>query len=198
MTHAILISMETMHTYLAGRMIIVRGDITEFDGDAIVNAANSALTGGGGVDGAIHRAAGPEPLLECHVARTKIWPQGLPPGKAVATCPGRLSVKGIIHAVGPIWRGGHADEAALLASAYSESLSIALERGWKRIGFPAISTGVYGYPKPLAALVAFDAVSVFLKAHALPESVQFIFHTQEDAKIFIASIGTLPLDVTSL
>lgn len=181
--------MKAMHSYLEGRIRVAMGDITTFKGDAIVNAANSALAGGGGVDGAIHRAAGHEVLHECSIIRATLWPDGLPPGKAVATGPGRLALKGIIHAVGPIWRGGQADEAALLGSAYTESLVIAHEKGWNSIAFPAISTGVYGYPKPLAARVAFDATLQFLSTHAMPTQLVFVFYTKNDAELFISTIG---------
>jgi len=165
------------------------GDITDFDGDAIVNAANSALAGGGGVDGAIHKAAGSALLEECRALRSSSWPEGLPTGRAVATGAGNLAVKGVIHAVGPIWRGGQADEARLLASAYQESLAIANARKWQRVAFPAISTGIYGYPKAKAALVAYATVSAYLENHAVPVIAWFVFFTGADADTFIGAIN---------
>lgn len=142
------------------KLILVQGDITRQQTDAIVNAANSSLMGGGGVDGAIHRAGGPAILDECKevVAR-----QGrLPPGKAVITTGGELKARYVIHTVGPVWHGGNHGEAGLLASAYTESLKVASERGLRTVSFPSISTGAYGYPLQEAARVALNAVMSFL------------------------------------
>ena len=128
------------------RISIVKGDITEQTTDAIVNAANSSLMGGGGVDGAIHRRGGPEILEECkEIRRTKL-PQGLPTGKAVITSGGNLKAKWVIHTVGPIWRGGNQGEAELLTNAYRNSLQLATFKGLRTVAFPSISTGAYGYP----------------------------------------------------
>jgi O-acetyl-ADP-ribose deacetylase (regulator of RNase III) len=143
------------------RLAIIQGDITQQATDAIVNAANSGLMGGGGVDGAIHRAGGPAILEECKqiVAR-----QGrLPTGKAVITTGGNLPAKQVIHTVGPIWQGGDKNEAALLGSAYRESLKLAAEKKLASIAFPSISTGAYGYPVDEAARVAIKAVVSFLQ-----------------------------------
>ena len=181
--------METIRSYLGGRVEVAVGDITLYSGDAIVDAANSALAGGGGVDGAIHRAAGPELMAACLSLRAGPLPDGLPAGRAVATGAGRLSVQGVIHAVGPIWRGGSADEPRLLASAYTESLRVAVERGWDRVAFPAISTGVYGYPKALAARVAYEAVSSFLASRDRPRVVSLVFFSRADAEAFILAVG---------
>lgn len=136
---------------------LVLGDITRQEVDAIVNAANSSLLGGGGVDGAIHRAGGPAILDECRAIRARQWPDGLPTGKAVATTGGRLAARWVIHTVGPVY-AEHDDPAPLLASCHSEALRVADELGAESIAFPAISTGVYGYPVPEAARVALDAV----------------------------------------
>lgn len=150
------------------RLSLIQGDITRQATDAIVNAANSSLMGGGGVDGAIHRAGGPAILEECKqiVAR-----QGrLPTGKAVITTGGNLKAKYVIHTVGPIWHGGNRGEPALLASAYRESLKLAAERNLRSVSFPSISTGAYGYPVDEAARVALGAVISFLKEQ--PTSVK--------------------------
>ncbi len=140
---------------------LVQGDITQQPTDAIVNAANSSLMGGGGVDGAIHRAGGPAILEECQqiVAR-----QGrVPTGQAVITTGGRLKAKYVIHTVGPVWHGGRQGEPGTLASAYRESLKIAVAGGLKSVAFPSISTGAYGYPVDAAARVALKAVAGFLR-----------------------------------
>ncbi|HTD35971.1 MAG TPA: O-acetyl-ADP-ribose deacetylase [Candidatus Limnocylindrales bacterium] len=145
----------------------MRGDITELDVDAIVNAANSGLRGGGGVDGAIHRAAGPELLDACRAI-------GRCPTGAVRVTPGfGLKAKHVIHAVGPIWRGGDHGEPELLASAYRESMRAAEELGSRDVAFPAISTGVYGYPLEAATEIAIATVSDFLREHATPQRVLF-------------------------
>ena len=146
------------------KISIIQGDITKQATDAIVNAANSSLMGGGGVDGAIHRAGGPAILEECKqiVAR-----QGrLPTGRAVITTGGNLKAKFVIHTVGPVWHGGNKGEPELLASAYSESLKVAAENNLSSISFPSISTGAYGYPVAKAAEVAIKTVTAFLKERA--------------------------------
>jgi O-acetyl-ADP-ribose deacetylase len=147
------------------KLSLVQGDVTKQLTDAIVNAANSSLMGGGGVDGAIHRAGGPAILEECKriVAR-----QGrLPAGKAVITTGGNLPAKYVIHTVGPVWRGGSSREAETLASAYRESLKIAEEKKLKDLAFPSISTGAYGYPIDDAAGIAISTVISFLKKEAV-------------------------------
>lgn len=151
----------------ADRIAIVRGDITALDVDAIVNAANTGLLGGGGVDGAIHRAAGPELLNACRAL-------GSCPTGEVRVTPGfRLNAKHVIHAVGPIWHGGRAGEPQLLASAYRAALHAADEVGARSVAFPAISTGVYGYPLEAATDIAVHTVRAFLREHATPERVIF-------------------------
>ena len=150
----------------------VRADITTLAVDAIVNAANSSLLGGGGVDGAIHRAAGPELLAECRLLR------GCHTGEAKITQGHRLPAKFVIHAVGPVWQGGVAGEAALLGGCYRNSLTLADERGLASIAFPSISTGVYGYPKDEAARIAVDTVRKF-EATSLREVV-FCCFSEDD------------------
>ena len=149
------------------RIGVVRGDITALDVDAIVNAANSGLRGGGGVDGAIHRAAGPELLAACRAMG------GCPTGQVRVTPAFRLSAKYVIHAVGPVWRGGREDEPALLASAYREALLAAERVGAREVALPAISTGVYGYPLEAATSVAVATVRAFFRDHATPQRVIF-------------------------
>jgi O-acetyl-ADP-ribose deacetylase (regulator of RNase III) len=139
------------------RIELVRGDITEQAVDAIVNAANSSLMGGGGVDGAIHRKGGPEILAECERIRARQYADGLPTGRAVATSAGRLSARWVIHTVGPVYSKSE-DRSHLLASCHTEALRVAAELGARTVAFPAISTGVYGYPLELAAPVAIQAI----------------------------------------
>jgi O-acetyl-ADP-ribose deacetylase len=152
------------------QVVLVQGDITEQDTDAIVNAANSSLAGGGGVDGAIHRAAGPSLMEETR----RRYPQGCRTGDAVATAAGMLRARHVFHAVGPVWRGGMQQEAKLLASAYRRCLELAVEHQCRNIAFPAISTGVYGYPKDLAAECALKTVRDFLLELARLFEVRFV------------------------
>jgi len=166
------------------KVCLVQGDITDMDTDAIVNAANSTLMGGGGVDGAIHRRAGPRILEECRRIRAEEWPEGLPTGKAVITSGGNLKAKRVIHSVGPVWRGGSQDEPKLLADAYRNSLRLAVSNGLKSVAFPSISTGAYGYPIEQASRVALNVIREFLEREDKLERVVFVLFTKEDLEIY--------------
>lgn len=165
------------------RIIIKTGDITKENVCAIVNAANSSLLGGGGVDGAIHRAGGPQILEACKKIRKEKYPDGLPTGDAVATTAGNLPANYVIHTVGPIYHQCGESCEALLSSCYTQSLKVAVELGCKDVAFPAISTGIYGYPKEKAARIAYEAVNIFLEEED-KMIVYFIFHNHVDKKIF--------------
>ncbi len=164
---------------------IIQGDLTEQEVDAIVNAANPSLMGGGGVDGAIHRKGGPKILEECKKIRATLYPNGLPTGKAVITSGGNLKAKYVIHTVGPIWRGGNEGEPELLAEAYKNSLKLAVEKGLKTIAFPSISTGAYGYPIEKASKVALKAIKDFLeKESSHLKEVRIVLFKEEDLKVY--------------
>ena len=161
---------------------LIQGDITEIEVDAIVNAANSSLLGGGGVDGAIHRKGGKVILEECKKIREAQG--GCPTGDAVITTGGNLPAKYVIHTVGPVWQGGNSKEKQLLGNAYFNSLSIAEKRKFYSIAFPNISTGVYDYPKRDAAIVAVESVKDFMPNNTYPEKVIFVCFDNENFLIY--------------
>jgi O-acetyl-ADP-ribose deacetylase (regulator of RNase III) len=170
------------------RLALVQGDITRQETDAIVNAANSGLMGGGGVDGAIHRAGGPAILEECRKIVARIG--RLPTGKAAITTGGNLKARYVIHTVGPVWHGGNKGETELLASAYRESLKLAAERKLSSVAFPSISTGVYGYPVDQAAKVALRTVSDFLRDETTSlQQVYFILYDSNTFQTYAAELG---------
>ena len=160
------------------RFSILVGDITQSDAEAIVNAADPSLLGGAGVDGAIHAAAGPELLAECRTLG------GCERGQAKLTAGYRLRAKYVIHTPGPIWHGGDRGEPALLASCYRSCRELAEERGIRTLDFCSISTGVYGYPLPLAATVALRTIMEFLAGRALPERVRMVCHSEAAAEVY--------------
>ena len=157
------------------RIVEKVGDLTREAVDAIVNAANSSLLGGGGVDGAIHRAGGPEILEACRTLRRTTFPDGLPTGEAVITTGGRLPAKFVIHTVGPIYGRHDGEDAKLLARCYENSIALAVKHGLATIAFPAISTGVYGYPKDEAKKVSIAAVQRALEVHASIIEVRLVY-----------------------
>ena len=164
------------------RIHLLQGDITKQHVDAIVNAANSSLLGGGGVDGAIHRAGGPAILEECLAIRVKQG--GCPTGEAVITTGGNLPAKYVIHTVGPVWNGGHRHEEELLANAYRNSLRLAVENGIKTIAFPNISTGIYHFPKEKAATIAVRTISDFLTYPPGIEQVIFVCFDRDNYDLY--------------
>lgn len=164
-----------MKSYLKDRLRVTRGDITKFQGDAVVNAANSGLLGGGGVDGAIHRSGGPAILEECRKIRAERYPDGLPTGEAVSTTAGSLPCRRVIHTVGPVWHGEAEGEKELLAAAYRNSLRAAEKEGLETVAFPAVSTGIYGFPKELAATIVYGVMKEHFSAHDLPSRVDLVF-----------------------
>ena len=157
---------------------LIKGDITDLDVDAIVNAANNSLLGGGGVDGAIHNAAGPDLLTECKNLK------GCETGNSKLTNGYRLKARYIIHTVGPVWRGGSLNETKLLESCYQTSLTLAREKKMKTVAFPNISTGVYGFPKDLAALIAVSETRKFLNNNRYPEKVIFVAFADDNYDIY--------------
>ena len=170
-----------------GRVAVKVGDITREDVDAVVNAANGSLMGGGGVDGAIHRAGGPAILEECRAIRSSRYPEGLPSGEAVLTTAGRMVARHVIHTVGPVY--GTVDAEAKLAKCYRSCLALAADHGLGTIAFPAISTGVYGYPREEAAAVSSGAIQNRLDENPRIEQVRLVFFAAADADVFLRHHG---------
>jgi O-acetyl-ADP-ribose deacetylase (regulator of RNase III) len=164
------------------RFEVIQGDITKLDVDAIVNAANNTLMGGGGVDGAIHRAGGPKILEECMIIRNKQG--GCATGEAVLTGGGNLKAHYVIHTVGPVWAGGNKNEEQLLSNAYRSSLQLAVDHAIPSVAFPNISTGAYGFPKDRAARIAIQSVNDFLGSNASVNRVIFCCFDEENYKIY--------------
>ena len=165
------------------RVEVVLGDITLQDMDAIVNAANKSLLGGGGVDGAIHRAAGPGLLAECRLLN------GCPTGEAKLTRGYNLKARFVIHTPGPVWRGGGHGEESLLASCWQKCLQLACDQGLKSIAFPSIATGVYAFPVEKAARIAAETVTVFMRGHALPERVRVVAFDERTLRCYRDAFG---------
>jgi O-acetyl-ADP-ribose deacetylase (regulator of RNase III) len=177
--------MEVSRNFLQGRVRVKVGDITKEGVDAIVNAANGTLMGGGGVDGAIHRAGGRAILEACKEIRRTQYPEGLPTGQAVITAGGNLASRYVIHTVGPVYGRGGKEKAELLAACYLNSLALAVSKGLRTIAFPAISTGVYGYPMSEAASVSSSAIEQFLAGDPSLEEVRLVFFASADAELFL-------------
>ncbi|MGE5301781.1 MAG: O-acetyl-ADP-ribose deacetylase [Alphaproteobacteria bacterium] len=177
--------MNELKTFLDGRVVVKVGDLTKEAVDAIVNAANGSLLGGGGVDGAIHRAGGPDILKECKEIRRVQFPDGLPTGQAVITTAGRMPAKHVIHTVGPVYGRGGKEKADLLAACYANSLNLAVKEGLQTIAFPAISTGIYGYPPAEAARVSSGTIQQFLRGESTLREVRLIFFAPSDAETFL-------------
>ena len=167
---------------MSQRIQVIDGDITRLSVDAIVNAANTSLLGGGGVDGAIHRAAGPELLAECRTLG------GCPTGEAKITRGYRLPAHYVIHTVGPVWRGGNHRESELLESCYRHSLVLAVQHGMHTIAFPSISTGIYGYPIELASRIAVNTVKKFLAQDDTLTMVTFVCFGQQDYQVYLRAV----------
>jgi O-acetyl-ADP-ribose deacetylase (regulator of RNase III) len=174
----------------SGRLEITRGDLTREGVGAIVNAANSLLMGGGGVDGAIHRAGGPAILEECRAIRARRG--SLPPGQAVITTGGALPARRVIHTVGPVWRGGRAGEAETLASCYRSSLALADEEGLESVAFPSISTGAFGYPIEESAPVALRAIAEALETARHVRLVRCVLFSEADLDAYGRALAAIP------
>ena len=176
----------------SARIRLVRGDITEQEVDAIVNAANSSLLGGGGVDGAIHRRGGPSILAACRDLRQSAYPDGLPTGQAASTVAGELPARHVIHTVGPVWSAGGTEASTLLASAYEKSLDEARRLKARTVAFPSISTGAYRYPLDEAAQVAMQTIAAYLEVN--PEAfdeVRFVLFSEEALEAFRRALSAL-------
>ena len=171
--------------FLNGRVVVTVGDITEQSTDVIVNAANSTLLGGGGVDGAIHSKGGRVIYDECHEVRQTLYPKGLPTGKAVITSGGKLKTRFVIHTVGPIYGLNQGRDVELLGDSYLNSLLLAVENDLESIAFPSISTGAFGYPKHEAATVSSQIIKDFLSANDTINEIRLVFFSESDANMFL-------------
>ena len=176
---------EAEASFLDSRVRVLVGDLTQQIVDAVVNAANSTLLGGGGVDGAIHSAGGPAILKACQEIRRTDFPQGLPTGEAVITTAGNLPASYVIHTVGPIYGHEQGQEANLLAACYRSSLQVATENSVATIAFPSISTGAFGYPKPEAAAISSSAIESFILENPSILEVRLVFFSSKDARLFL-------------
>jgi O-acetyl-ADP-ribose deacetylase (regulator of RNase III) len=172
-------------SFLNGRVVVLTDDITRQQVDALVNAANSSLMGGGGVDGAVHRVGGARILEECREIRRTQFPEGLPTGEAVITTGGKLAARFVIHTVGPIYSQQGARAAELLARCYRNSLALAVEQNLSSIAFPSISTGAYGYPREEAAAVSSHAIAEFLSRDEQLKEVRLVFFQADDTAAFL-------------
>ena len=180
-----MVNSELETRFLRGRVVAIIGDITRQHVEAIVNAANSSLMGGGGVDGAIHRAGGPAILKQCREIRRMQYPQGLPTGEAVITTAGDLPARYVIHTVGPVYGEHGGREAELLTACYKNSLAVAANQPLTSIAFPAISTGIYGFPRSAAAAIASEAIREFLTTDNLLTEVRLVFFQKSDLEVFL-------------
>jgi len=176
---------QTNETFLGGRVLVSVGDITRQASDAIVNAANSSLMGGGGVDGAIHRAGGPRILEECLEIRHSEYPEGLPTGEAVITTAGLLPARYVIHTVGPVYGREGGRESELLATCYRNSLALTVEHSLASVAFPSISTGAFGYPRAEAAAVASRSIAELLRGDETVSEVGLVFFSRDDMEVFL-------------
>ena len=175
----------------SSRIHIIQGDITDQHADAIVNAANSSLMGGGGVDGAIHRKGGPQILEECRQIRESDWPEGLPTGSAAITRGGNLRARYVIHTVGPVWRGGHHGEREVLGECYRSSLRLAREKGLTSVVFPSISTGAYSYPISDASVLALRTVKELVEGEGGPADITFMLFDEHDLAVYVRAASEL-------
>jgi O-acetyl-ADP-ribose deacetylase (regulator of RNase III) len=185
---------KSLGSFLYGKVRVLKGDITAQNVDVIVNAANSTLLGGGGVDGAIHAKGGPQILEACREIRRTRFPRGLSTGEAVLTTGGDLLARYVIHTVGPITEIGSEPDALMLASCYRKSLALAGENGLRSIAFPAISTGAFGYPPERAAPVVSETIESVLTAGTVVEQVRLVFFEAEDARLFLKNQRFTPAE----
>ncbi|HEX8176970.1 MAG TPA: O-acetyl-ADP-ribose deacetylase [Pyrinomonadaceae bacterium] len=176
---------EALETFLNGRVKVLVGDITRQSVDALVNAANSSLLGGGGVDGAIHSAGGPLILEECRAIRRNLYPDGLPAGEAVITTGGQLPARYVIHTVGPVYGMHGGEEPEILSACYRNSLQLAINHALSSLAFPAISTGAFYYPRHEAAIVSSGAIKAFLENDDKLREVRLVFFKPSDAEMFL-------------